>query len=77
MGNMTPSERPAKPRPAFVSLPAAVAVAIREGNSLSEISVPRWAATYATTEESVKSAWEAELSRRSQEPSNSYEVDGK
>jgi hypothetical protein len=54
-----------------------VAVAIREGNSLSEISVPRWAATYATSEEAVKSAWEDELSRRSLEPSNSFDCEGK
>jgi hypothetical protein len=73
MGNMTPSERPAAPRPAYCSLPAAVKAAILSGNSLSEISVPRWASTYATSEEAVKSAWEAELSRRSQEPNNKYE----
>jgi hypothetical protein len=77
MGNMTPSERPVPPRPAFVSMPAAVACAIRHGNTLADISLCRWADTYATTPERIKDAWEAEMTRRSQEPSNSYEVDGK
>jgi hypothetical protein len=77
MGNMTPSERPVPPRPAFISMPAAVACAIRHGNSLSDINLCRWADTYATTPERIKDAWEAELSRRSQIPDNQYEVDGK
>lgn len=64
-------------KPAYVSLPAAVRAAILSGNSLSEISVPRWAATYGTSEESVRQAWEAELSRQSQQPSNSFDVEGK
>lgn len=70
---LSPDCRPSKPKPAYCSLPAAVRAAIAFGNSLSEISVPRWAKSYDTTEEAVKSAWEAELSRRSQEPTNSFE----
>lgn len=46
------------PRPAFESLPAAVAAAIAHENTLADISVPRWAMTYGCSEEAVKSAWE-------------------
>jgi hypothetical protein len=77
MGNMTPSERPQPARPAFISMPAAVKAAIQFGNSLSDINLCRWADTYATTPERIKDAWEAEVTRRSQEPSNSFDVEGK
>ena len=62
------------PKPAFVSMPAAVAAAISHGNSLSDIRLPKWAETYRTSEEAIRQAWEAELSRTSQEPSNQYET---
>jgi hypothetical protein len=77
MGNMTPSERPAQPKPAFISMPAAVACAIAHGNSLSEINLMRWGQTYQCEPEAIRQAWEAEISRRSLEPSNSFEVEGK
>jgi hypothetical protein len=77
MGNLTDAERPQAPRPAFVSMPAAVAAAIAHGNTISEINVCRWAATYRCEPTAIQEAWEAELSRQSQQPSNSYEVDGK
>lgn len=65
------------PKPAYVSMPNAVRAAILSGNSLSDIVIPRWASTYCTSEEAIKEAWEAELSRQTQHPINSYEVDGK
>jgi hypothetical protein len=77
VGNLTEAERPQPRRPAFVSMPAAVACAIHHGNTLSDINLCRWADTYATTPERIKDAWEAELTRRSQEPSNSFDVEGK
>lgn len=77
MGNMTSSERPVPAKPAFISMPAAVACAIRFGNTLADINLCRWASTYATTPERIKEAWEAEMSRRSQEPQNSFDVEGK
>lgn len=65
------------PKPAFVSMPAAVAAAIAHGNSLSDIRLPRWAETYRTSEEAIRQAWEAEMSRKSQQPDNSFDVEGK
>ena len=65
------------PKPVYVSMPAAVAAAIAHGNTLSDIRLPRWAETYRTTEERIRQAWEAELSRVSQVPINSYDVEGK
>jgi hypothetical protein len=77
MGNLTDAERPQPPRPAFVSMPAAVSAAIAHGNTLSDIRLPAWAATYRTSEEAIRQAWEAELSRRSLAPSNSFDCEGK
>lgn len=74
MGNLADAERPSPPRPAFVSMPHAVAAAIAHGNTLGDIMLPRWAATYRTSEEAIRHAWEAELSRRSQEAQNKYEA---
>lgn len=77
MGNLTDAERPQPPRPAFHSMPAAVAAAIAHGNSLSDINVCRWASTYRCEPTAIQQAWEAEMTRRSQVPSNSYDVEGK
>lgn len=74
---LSPDSRPVKPKPAYCSLPAACRAAIIFGNSLSEINVPRWASTFATSEEAVRQAWDTELSRQSQEPSNAFDVEGK
>lgn len=65
------------PKPAYVSMPAAVAAAIAHGNSLAEIRLPKWAETYRTSEEAIRLAWEAELTRKSQQPDNSFDVEGK
>lgn len=75
---MASREHPIQPpKPAFVSMPSAVAAAIRQGNSLADIILPRWAATYCTSEEAIRRAWEAELSRQSQKPFNDFESEGK
>lgn len=74
---ISPEGRPAAPKPAYCSMPAAVKAAIAFGNSLSDINVPRWASTYRTSEEAIRQAWEAEITRRSQEPSNQYDSEGK
>jgi hypothetical protein len=75
---MAERELPIQPaKPAYVSMPAAVAAAIAHGNSLTDIFLPRWAETYQTSEERIRQAWEAELSRRSQEPDNSFDCEGK
>ncbi len=65
------------PKPAYVSMPAAVAAAIAHGNQLTDIRVDRWAATYRCGVEDIRQAWECELTRRSQEPSNQYDSEGK
>lgn len=77
MGNLTDAERPLPPKPAFVSMPAAVAAAIRFGNSLSDINLCRWGQTYRCEPEAIKQAWESELTRQSQQPTNSFDVEGK
>jgi hypothetical protein len=77
MGNLTDAERPTPPKPAYVSMPAAVAAAIQHGNALADIRLTAWADTYSTTPERIKDAWDAELSRRSLMPTNSYDVEGK
>lgn len=62
------------PRPAFCSLPAAVAAAIAHGNTLLDIKRPDlWAATYGCLTEDVRHEFERQLSEASLSPSNSYE----
>jgi hypothetical protein len=77
VGNLTPSERPAKPRPLCETMPRAVAAAIGCGNGLSDIRLEKWAETYRCGVEDIRRAWEAELSRISRQPINSYDVEGK
>lgn len=77
MGNLTPSERPANPRPLCETMPRAVAAAIRCGNSLGDIKLDRWAMTYRCGVEDIRQAWDAELSRVSQRPINDFDVEGK
>ena len=60
-------------KPAYHSMPNAVRAAILAENTLSDIRLPAWAATYGCSEESIRQVWEAELTKQSQEPSNSYE----
>ena len=62
---------------AFTSLPAAVRAAIRHGNALSDIRPAAWALTYSCSTEDVKAAWEDALTELTQQPSNTYEVEGK
>lgn len=69
--------RIAPAKPAYVSMPNAVRAAILAGNTLADIRLPRWADTYRTSEEAIRQAWDAELSRQSQQPQNSYDVEGK
>ena len=64
-------------KPAYHSMPNAVRAAILAENTLSDIRLPAWAATYGCSEESIRQVWEAELSRQSQQPSNTYETEGK
>jgi hypothetical protein len=77
MGNLTDAERPQAPRPAYYSMPNAVRAAILSGNTLADIRLPAWADTYRTSEEAIRGAWEAEMSRQSQQPINSFDVEGK
>jgi hypothetical protein len=65
------------PKPAFVSMPAAVAAAIAHDNTLADIRLDKWAETYRCGVEAIRMAWDAELTRRSQEPQNSYDSEGK
>lgn len=65
------------PKPAYVSMPNAVRAAILAGNALADINLCKWADTYSTTPERIKDAWEAELSRVSQRPTNDFESEGK
>lgn len=77
MGNLTPSERPANPRPLCETMPRAVAAAIAHGNTLSDIRLSAWASTYKCSDEAIRQAWDAELSRVSQRPINDFDVEGK
>lgn len=77
MGNLTDAERPSPPRPLCETMPRAVAAAIHSGNSLADIKLDRWAMTYHCETEDIRRAWDAELSRVSQQPSNSFDVEGK
>jgi hypothetical protein len=77
MGNLTDAERAQAPRPLCETMPRAVACAISAGNTLSHIRIDRWAETYRCGVEDIRQAWDAELSRRSQQPSNSFDVEGK
>lgn len=65
------------PKPMFVSMPAAVAAAIAHDNALSDINLCCWAKTYGCEPSAIQEAGEAELTRRSQEPSNAFDVEGK
>jgi hypothetical protein len=64
-------------KPVYHSMPNAVRAAILAENTLSDIRLPAWAATYGCSEESIRQAWEAELSRQSQQPINDFDVEGK
>lgn len=77
MGNRTADERPAPPKPAYVSMPNAVKAAIAHGNAISDLNLTRWSETYRCGVEDIREAWEAELSRVSQQPQNTYESEGK
>jgi hypothetical protein len=74
MGNLTDAERANAPRPLCETMPRAVAAAINCGNSLSDIKLDRWAATYRCGVEDIRLAWDAELSRVSRHAQNQYEA---
>ena len=74
MGNLCDAERPIPPRPMCETMPRAVAAAIHCGNSLSDIRIDRWAETYRCGTEDIRNAWDAELSRVSRQPQNSFET---
>lgn len=74
---LSPDTRPAKPRPVFETMPNAVRAAIHHGNTLGDINLIRWADTYRCSVEDIRLAWDAELTRRSQEPDNAFDCEGK
>ena len=59
------------------TLTKAVRAAIQHGNTLANIRADKWAETYHVDTETVRIAWEAELSRISLLPDNMYDGDGK
>jgi len=61
------------PRPVFETLPKAVAAAIAHGNTLPDLNVPRWAATYGCSEADVMQAFEEAQWLHTQQPQNSFE----
>lgn len=65
------------PRPVCETLPNAVRAAILHENTLADIRLDKWADTYRCGVETIRQEWERQLSIKSQEPSNSYEVEGK
>lgn len=65
------------PKPPIYSMPNAVRAAILSGNTLADIMLCKWAETYRCEPSAIQQAWEAEMSSRSQEPSNAYDVEGK
>jgi len=77
MGNLTDTERPVPPRPLCETMPRAVSAAISAGNGLADIRLEKWAETYRCGVEDIRRSWEDELSRVSQQPSNSFDVEGK
>jgi hypothetical protein len=65
------------PKPLFHSMPNAVRAAILSGNSLSDINLCRWSQTYGCEPAAISEAWEAEMTRQSQQPINDFDVEGK
>jgi hypothetical protein len=65
------------PRPLVYSMPNAVRAAILSGNSLSDIRLCAWAATYGCEPAAISEAWEQEMTRQSQQPINDFDVEGK
>jgi hypothetical protein len=61
-------------RPAYISMPNAVRAAILFENRLSDIDVCAWAKTYGCEPSEIQAAWEAELTRQSQQPQNVCEI---
>lgn len=68
-------ERGLQPKPAVISLPGACKAAIQHGNTLADIRVDRWAATFACGVEMVRTEWEAALTEMSRQPRNYEEMD--
>ena len=62
------------PRPLVYSMPNAVKAAILSGNSLSDIRLCAWAATYGCEPAAISEAWEQEMTRQSQQPINAFET---
>lgn len=58
------------PRPLFETLPSAVRAAIAHGNSLPDINLTRWSATYHCGVEDVKATWERIQWEMTQQPSS-------
>jgi hypothetical protein len=54
----------------------AVSLAIDHGNSISDVKIEHWEKTYNTPGQ-VARIWEEELTRKSLQARNSYEVEGK
>ena len=54
------------------TLTKAVRAAIEHGNKLADIRADKWAETYRVDTETIRIAWEAELSRISLLPDNMY-----
>ena len=59
------------------TLTNAVRAAIQHGNTLAGIKADKWAETYRVDTETIRIAWEAELSRISLAPDNMYDGEGK
>ena len=73
----SPDSRPVPPRPVFQTMPCAVRAAILNENTLSDIRLEKWADTYRCSSESIRLEWERQLSLKSQEPDNAFDVEGK
>ena len=60
-----------------LSLPAAIRAAQASETVLSEMNLPRWALTFDCSVEDVMKEWQRQEWARTQQPQNSYDVEGK
>jgi hypothetical protein len=60
-----------------LSLANAIRAAQAAETVLAEMNLPRWATTFGCSVEDIRSEWERAKWERTQQPTNSYDVEGK
>jgi hypothetical protein len=59
------------------TLAKAMRAFVQSGGDRSRMDVPAWALTYGVGVESIREAWEREMTTHSTRPQNAYEEGGK